>query len=56
MTAAVRRGLDYAVIMAAYVATARLWLSFDALAGIVHGSEQEEDDAKDQVHPEWRRE
>ena len=34
MTAAVRRGLDYAVIIVAYVATARLGLSFDALAGI----------------------
>ena len=34
MTAVVRRSLDYAVVFAAYVATARLGLSFDALAGI----------------------
>ena len=34
MTARVRRGLDYAVVFVAYVATARLGLSFDALAGI----------------------
>src|SRR5689334_19130056 len=34
MTARVRRGVDYAVVFAAYVATARLGLSFDALAGI----------------------
>jgi signal transduction histidine kinase len=34
MTAAVRRGLDYAVVFAVYVATARFGLSFDALAGI----------------------
>ena len=34
MTASVRRSLDYAVIFTSYVATARLGLSFDALAGI----------------------
>ena len=34
MTARVRLGLDYAVVFVAYVATARLGLSFDALAGI----------------------
>ena len=34
MTAGVRRGLDYVVVFAAYVATARIGLSFDALAGI----------------------
>ena len=34
MTAGVRRGLDYAVVFVAYVATARFGLSFDALAGI----------------------
>src|SRR3954452_8704296 len=34
MTAAVRRGLDYVVVFAVYVATARFGLSFDALAGI----------------------
>ena len=34
MTAGIRRGLDYAVVFAAYVATARIGLSFDALAGI----------------------
>jgi len=34
MTASVRRGLDYAVVFVSYVATARLGLSFDALAGI----------------------
>jgi signal transduction histidine kinase len=34
MTAGIRRGLDYAVVFAAYVATARMGLSFDALAGI----------------------
>src|SRR6185436_514412 len=34
MTARVRLGLDYAVVFVSYVATARLGLSFDALAGI----------------------
>jgi len=34
MTAGIRRGLDYAVVFVAYVATARIGLSFDALAGI----------------------
>jgi signal transduction histidine kinase len=34
MTAGIRRSLDYAVVFVAYVATARLGLSFDALAGI----------------------
>lgn len=34
MTAAIRRSLDYAVVFVAYVATARIGLSFDALAGI----------------------
>jgi signal transduction histidine kinase len=34
MTAGIRRGLDYVVVFAAYVATARIGLSFDALAGI----------------------
>src|SRR6476659_9101018 len=34
MTAGIRRSLDYAVVFAAYVATARIGLSFDALAGI----------------------
>jgi len=34
MTAAVRRSLDYAAVFVAYVVTARLGLSFDALAGI----------------------
>src|SRR6185295_9113074 len=34
MTAWIRRSLDYAVVFGAYVATARLGLSFDALAGI----------------------
>src|SRR5262245_57333987 len=34
MTARVRLGLDYAVLFAAYVVTARVGLSFDALAGI----------------------
>src|SRR5262245_42952153 len=34
MTAGIRRGLDYAVVFVAYVATARLGLTFDALAGI----------------------
>jgi len=34
MTAGVRRGLDFAVVFTVYVATARLGLSFDALAGI----------------------
>ena len=34
MTAGIRRGLDYAVVFVAYVATARFGLSFDALAGI----------------------
>jgi signal transduction histidine kinase len=34
MTAGIRRGLDYAVVFVAYVATARMGLSFDALAGI----------------------
>src|SRR3954447_11022028 len=34
MTARIRQSLDYAVVFFAYVATARLGLSFDALAGI----------------------
>src|SRR6185436_97422 len=34
MTAGIRRSLDLAVVFVAYVATARLGLSFDALAGI----------------------
>jgi signal transduction histidine kinase len=34
MTPGIRRSLDYAVLFAAYVATARIGLSFDALAGI----------------------
>jgi signal transduction histidine kinase len=34
MRAGVRRGVDFAVIFVAYVVTARLGLSFDALAGI----------------------
>jgi len=34
MTAAVRRGLDYVAVFVAYVATARLGLTFDALAGV----------------------
>jgi signal transduction histidine kinase len=34
MTTAVRRSLDYALVIAAYFATARLGLSFDALGGI----------------------
>jgi integral membrane sensor domain MASE1 len=34
MTAGIRRGLDYAVVFVAYVATARMGLSFDALSGI----------------------
>ncbi|HXU01040.1 MAG TPA: MASE1 domain-containing protein [Polyangia bacterium] len=34
MTTAVRRSLDYAVVFVAYVATARLGLTFDALAGV----------------------
>src|SRR5947207_13048199 len=34
MTPGVRRGLVYAVVFIAYVATARLGLSFDALAGV----------------------
>src|SRR5262245_27713073 len=34
MSPGVRRGVEYAVVFIAYVATARLGLSFDALAGI----------------------
>ena len=34
MIPGVRRGLDYAVVFIAYVATARVGLSFDALAGV----------------------
>src|SRR6185295_16865131 len=34
MTAGIRRSLDYAVVFVAYAATARIGLSFDALAGI----------------------
>jgi signal transduction histidine kinase len=34
MTAGFRRGLEYALVFVAYVATARFGLSFDALAGI----------------------
>ena len=34
MTAGIRRSLDYAVVFVAYVATARMGLSFDALSGI----------------------
>src|SRR3954469_17718352 len=34
MTASIRRSLDYAVVFVAYVATARVGLSFDALAGV----------------------